>query len=98
MMTNGNTPNLHELEEKARQLLQDTASYTGADIEAARGRLKRQLEAVRDLKAQQGWLNAVCCGPASRAVNQCVREHTWSAIGVAALLGVLAGHCLTRRH
>ena len=97
-MTEGTTPSLHELQEKAKQLLQDTASYTGADIEAARGRLKRQLEAVRDLKAQQGWLNAVCCGPVSRAVNQCVHQHTWTAIGAAALLGMMAGHCLTRRH
>ena len=97
-MTEGNTPSLHELQEKAKQLLRDTASYTGADIEAARGRLKRQLEAVRELKAQQGWLNAVCCGPVPRAVNQCVHQHAWTAIGVAALLGMMAGHCLTRRH
>lgn len=96
-MPSENTQNLRELLQKTEQLLQDTASYSGAEIEAARGRLKRQLEAVRDLQAERSWCHAVCCGPVPRAVNQCVHEHTWPAIGVAALLGMLVGHCLIRR-
>ncbi|PLC54383.1 hypothetical protein CR155_08965 [Pollutimonas nitritireducens] len=97
-MTDHTAPDLNEMLKKATQLLQDTASYTGADIEAARARLRQQLEAVQDLKARQGWLAALCGAPLSRAVNQCVHEHTWSAIGAATLLGMLAGHCVARRH
>jgi len=92
----------NELIASAEELLRSTASYSGAEIEAARGRLKNQLELARQRAA--GYENTLRDGyrMVSDAADKCVHEHAWKALGVAALAGLVMGKCLSsgehRRH
>ncbi|TEA79446.1 DUF883 family protein [Allopusillimonas ginsengisoli] len=72
----------------SEDLLHSTASYTGAEVERARTRLRQQLDAARD--NMDDWRES-----ASQAVHrgydqteEYVREHPWRTAGLA--LGLAA--------
>ncbi len=79
-------------------LLRSTASYGGSEIEAARDRLKQQLEAAREQAS--GWERLAWdrARHASHAADQYVHENAWKSIAAAALVGVLAGVCMMSDH
>lgn len=86
--------NVRELLSGAEELLRTTASYSGAEIEAARSRLKGQLDAVRE---QTDWYEQLVSDNyrrISEATDKYVRNHAWQTIGAAAALGVLLGKSL----
>ena len=90
--------NLRELIDSADELLRSTASYSGAEIEAARGRLKAQLELARmEARDYRNTLKE-SYRAVSEATDQCVHEHAWKAVCVAGVVGLLLGKCLASDH
>ena len=79
-------------------LLRSTASYGGSEIEAARDRLKQQLEAAREQAS--GWERLAWdrARHASHAADEYVHENAWKSIAAAVLVGVLAGVCMMSDH
>jgi ElaB/YqjD/DUF883 family membrane-anchored ribosome-binding protein len=78
----------------AEELLRTTASYSGAEIEAARARLKIQLEGARNrIDAYQDSLREPY-RRVTEATDTFVHENAWKTIGMAAVLGILAGKCI----
>ena len=88
---------LQHLIDSAEEFLESTASYGGAEIEAARARVASQLSAARQnarhhrrSRAKQRAKELVTSS------GQAVREHKWEtagiiAAGAALILGVYAG-------
>jgi len=75
-------------------LLRTTAAYGGAEIEAARSRLKTQLDAIRE---RTDWYEQSVFDHyrrVSETTDKYVRAHAWQTIGAAAALGVLLGKSL----
>lgn len=84
-----------ELIASTEALLRSTASYTGAEIEAARENLRLQLEAAKE---QTGRLNRVAAekiGKASTIADEYAHNNPWRLLGAAAVVGAIAGFCLT---
>lgn len=90
--------NLRELIDSADELLRSTASYSGAEIEAARGRLKNQLELARVEAGNYRHSLKESYRAVSDATDQCVHEHAWKAVCVAGVIGLLLGKCLSSDH
>jgi len=88
------TRTVRELIAGTEALLRSTASYGGSEIEAARDRLKQQLEAARE--HAKGWERAAWdrARDASQAADAYVHENAWKSLVGAALIGVVAGVCL----
>lgn len=85
---------LKDLLAGTEELLRSTASYTGAEIEEARDRLKLQLESAQGYA--EAWNNLatekfrrVC-----EATDDCVRSNPWGFLGAALAAGMIVGHCL----
>ncbi len=70
----------------AEELLKATADQTGERIEKIRARAE---ESVRNARARMN--------DASLEFEVQVREHPWSAVGVAAGIGVIVGLMLSRK-
>jgi len=84
-----------DLADGAEELLQSTADYAGEEIESARARLAAQLAAARE--AVEEWEHSDAARRYERwsaAADRCAREHPWTAMGVAAGVGLVAGCCL----
>lgn len=94
MATQNGSDTLRELVSGTENLLRSTASYGGAEIEAARDRLKHQLDAariqVRD-RGRHAWRRA---REVSAATDGYVHENAWKTIAGAVLVGALAAVCL----
>lgn len=87
--------NLKELISSADELLRSTASYSGAEIEAARGRLKNQLELARMEAGNYRQTLKESYHAVSQATDECVHEHAWKAVCIAGVIGLLLGKCLS---
>ncbi|WP_251863102.1 DUF883 family protein [Achromobacter sp. Marseille-Q4962] len=85
---------LHELLAGTEDLLRSTASYTGSEIEAARSRLKRQLADLRDSAGEWEGVARERARRARARADDYVHENAWKSVGLAALVGILAGFCL----
>ena len=89
---------LRELVAGVEDLLRSTASYSGADIESTRDRLKRQLDMARE-QAHEWERSAVGrYRHASAATDEYVHDHAWKTAGLAIILGVAIGACLGSGH
>lgn len=84
-----------ELVAGTEDLLRSTASYTGEEIEDARKRLKLQLENARGVAGVWEQTAAERYRRASEATDEYVHQNTWKSIGIAALIGLLLGACMT---
>ncbi len=78
----------------SEDLLHSTASYTGAEVERARLRLRQQLDAARD--DMEDWRDS-----ASRAMHhhydeteEYVREHPWQTTGLVVGVAAIIAACL----
>lgn len=87
--------NLKELISSAEELLRTTASYSGAEIEAARGRVRNQLELARLAAGNYRYSLKESYHAVSQATDECVHEHAWKAVCVAGVIGLLLGKCLS---
>ena len=85
---------LKELIAGTEALLQSTASYTGAEIEDARGRLREQLSKAKDEASRLNTAALERARQLSEATDEYVHEHPWRLLAAAALVGVVVGHCL----
>jgi ElaB/YqjD/DUF883 family membrane-anchored ribosome-binding protein len=85
---------MKELIAAIEELLKSTASYTGAEIEAARARLTEQLEIAKDDALRWKSLAREKVRHASECTDEYAHEHPWRLVGVAAAAGVIVGHCL----
>jgi ElaB/YqjD/DUF883 family membrane-anchored ribosome-binding protein len=85
---------LRELLAGTEDLLKSTASYTGSELEAARDKLKVQLQAARESASQWESVAREKYDKASAVADAYVHENTWKSIGLAALVGLLIGHHL----
>ena len=70
----------------AEDLLKATASQTGERVEQIRARATSSLRAARERLEAAG-----------QGVDEQVREHPWTAVGVGAGVGLLLGLLLGRR-
>lgn len=89
---------LRDMVSGVEDLLRATASYSGAEVEATRDRLKRQLEVARE-QAQDWERSAVGrYRQASSAADGYVHEHAWKTAGLAIIIGIAIGACLAADH
>ncbi|ALM82075.1 YqjD family protein [Bordetella sp. N] len=84
-----------ELVAGTEDLLRSTASYTGEEVEGARKRLRRQLDAAKGVAGEWEQTAADRYRRASAVTDEYVHENAWKSIGLAALVGLLVGACLT---
>lgn len=83
-------PNNKELILAAEDLLRSTASYSGAEIEVARSKLKRQIQTLTE-QARGGALGSERYAKITHTTQRYVNEHTWQSVAVIALLGIAVG-------
>ncbi|MNT53703.1 hypothetical protein D3C72_1908000 [compost metagenome] len=96
--SDSSTRTMRDLISGTEDLLRSTASYGGSEIEAARDKLKHQLEAARE--QAKGWERAAWdrAREVSHATDEYVHENAWKSVAGAALIGVLAGICMMSDH
>jgi len=90
--------NLKELISSADELLRSTASYSGAEIEAARSSLKNQLDLARKEAGNYRHTITHTYHAISDAADECVHQHAWKAVCIAGVVGLLMGKCLSSDH
>lgn len=89
---------LRDMVAGVEDLLRATATYSGAEVEATRDRLKRQLEVARE-QAQDWERSAVGrYRQVSSAADGYVHDHAWKTAGLAILVGIAIGACLASDH
>lgn len=81
---------LAELAASVEELLRQTASQTGERIAAARAKAEESLRVARTSYAA-GEFSAMRSSLLPGSVDEYVRSHTWTAVGIAALTGVVTG-------
>ena len=81
----------------AEDLLKATASQTGERSEKARARAEESLRAARARLQQAGQAMEANAREAAEKIDGAVRENPWSAVGIAAGVGVIIGILLARR-
>jgi ElaB/YqjD/DUF883 family membrane-anchored ribosome-binding protein len=89
---------LRELMTGTEDLLRSTASYTGEEVERARERLKGQLENARSMAGTWESTAAERYRYVADATDEYVHENAWKSIGMAAVVGLLLGACLSSGH
>lgn len=86
---------VRKLIDSTEDLLRSTASYTGAEVQEARLRLKQQLDAARDNVGDWRDYASETARRAYDDTGEYVRDHPWRAasmaLGVAALVACIIG-------
>ena len=85
---------LKDLVAGTEELLRSTASYTGAEIEEARRRLRNQLDMARDTATVWNQAAVERYRHATDATDEYVRDRPWTFVAVALAVGIAAGYCL----
>lgn len=85
------TADLHDIISSAEDFLRATASYGGAEIEAARGKMKQRLDEARRHMRPSARDTMDCCVDALQRSGRYAAEHKWETIGIVAAIGVLIG-------
>jgi len=81
----------------AEDLLKATASQTGERIEKARARAEESLRIAKERLRQAGQVMEENARQAAESVDRAVHDNPWSAVGIAAGLGIVIGILLGRR-
>ena len=81
----------------AEELLKATAAQTGEKVQQLRARTEESLRGVRIRMDAAGEDAALAAREAARQVDAQVRDHPWTAIGVAAGVALIAGFLLGRK-
>jgi ElaB/YqjD/DUF883 family membrane-anchored ribosome-binding protein len=83
--------------EDAEELLRATAGNAGEKVAAARARAEDSIRAARARIAAAGEDAAERTREAAKATDEYVQHHPWTAVGIAAGVGLLVGYILGRR-
>lgn len=81
----------------AEDLLKATASQTGERVEKIRARAEESLRNARVRMQATGQDVQAAAKAAARQVDDQVKEHPWTAVGVAAGVGLIVGILLGRK-
>ena len=81
----------------AEELLRATAGQAGEKVGAARARAEQSIDAAKTRIAQAGYAAAAQTREAAEATDTYVHDNPWTAIGVAAAVGIVIGLLLTRK-
>jgi len=88
---------VRSLVEDAEALLRNTAGHAGGELEAARARLRDQLDRAQDLFQDARRSAAESYRQASAQTDACVHDNPWRAVGIAIAVGVVIGLLAPRR-
>ena len=81
----------------AEELLSATAGQAGDKVAAARARAEESIDAAKARIAQAGYAAAAQTREAAKATDNYVHDNPWTAIGVAAAVGIVIGVLLARK-
>ena len=81
----------------AEELLRATAGQAGEKVAAARARATESIDAAKARIAQAGYAAAAQTREAARAADDYVHDNPWSAVGVAAAVGVVIGILIAKK-
>ena len=81
----------------AEALLQATKGEAGERIAAVRARAEESLKAAKSRLSEMEHSIVDQAKEATKAADDYVREHPWTAVGIAAAVGVVVGVLLARR-
>ena len=81
----------------AEELLKATAGQAGEKIATARSRVEQSVQAAKSRLTDAGHRAAERYRDAAKETDQYVHDNPWTAISVAAGVGLLIGVMLTRR-
>jgi len=103
-MMNGKTVSADKLMEDLRlvvtdaeDLLRATAGQGGEKVAAARARTAQSIDAAKARIAQAGYAAAAQTREAAKVADDYVRDNPWTAVGVAAALGVVIGMLIGKK-
>jgi ElaB/YqjD/DUF883 family membrane-anchored ribosome-binding protein len=81
----------------AEELLRATAGQAGEKVAAARARAEESIDAAKARIAQAGYAAAAQTREAAKATDEYVHDNPWTAIGVAAAVGLVVGVLLAKK-
>ena len=81
----------------AEELLKATAGLTGENVNKARARAEDSIRAAKARIADAGHVAAEHTREAAKAADDYVRENPWTAVGIAAGVGILIGVLINRK-
>ena len=81
----------------AEELLRATAGHAGEKVAAARERAGQSIDAAKARISQAGYAAADQTRIAAKATDDYVHENPWTAVGVAAAVGIVLGVLMSRK-
>jgi ElaB/YqjD/DUF883 family membrane-anchored ribosome-binding protein len=81
----------------AEDLLKATAGQAGEKVNSARERAEESIRAAKARIADAGHVAAAHTREAAKAADDYVRENPWTAVGIAAGVGILIGVLINRK-
>ena len=81
----------------AEELLSATAGQAGDKVAAARARAEESIDAAKARIAQAGYAAAAQTREAAKATDDYVHDNPWTAVGVAAAVGIVIGVLLAKK-
>jgi len=81
----------------AEELLKATAGQAGEKVASAPGRAEDSIRAAREALAEAGEAAVERGREAAESADEYVHEHPWTAIGIAAGVGLVVGLMLSRK-
>ncbi len=81
----------------AEELLLATAGQAGEKVASARARAEESIRAARDALAEAGEEAVERTREAVESADEYVHENPWTAIGIAAGVGLVVGMLLSRK-
>ena len=81
----------------AEELIKATAGQAGEKVSNARSRVEESIRAAKEGISDAGHLAAEHTREAAKAADDYVRENPWTAVGIAAGVGILIGVLINRK-
>lgn len=81
----------------AEELLRATAGQAGEKVAVARARAEESIDAAKIRIAQAGYAAAAQTREAAKATDDYVHDNPWTAVGVAAAVGIVIGVLLAKK-
>ncbi len=81
----------------AEDLLRATANQAGEGAAAARARVQKSLQSVRERMTDAETAVVDRTKEAAKGADHYVHEHPWQAIGISACMGAIIGMLIARR-
>jgi ElaB/YqjD/DUF883 family membrane-anchored ribosome-binding protein len=81
----------------AEALMSATASQAGEGAAAARARIQKSLQVVKERMADAQEAVVERTKEAAKVTDEYVHDNPWKAIGITAALGLIAGMLIARR-